>query len=97
MASLKKCKMKPVKIPIEDFIDLHTFRPEEISGLLSGYFSECRENGIFTVRIIHGKGRGILKKGVIEILKKSQFVESFKDAPIDSGGWGASIVELKKS
>jgi dsDNA-specific endonuclease/ATPase MutS2 len=88
--------MKPVKIPLEDHIDLHTFRPEEISGLLAEYFSECRENGIFTVRIIHGKGRGVLKKGVMEILKKSPFVESFKDAPIEAGGWGATMVELKK-
>jgi DNA-nicking Smr family endonuclease len=88
--------MEPVKIPIEDFIDLHTFRPEEISGLLSEYFSECRNNKIFTVRVIHGKGRGFLKKGVIEILKKSPLVESFKDAPMEAGGWGATIVELKK-
>ena len=89
--------MKPVKIPLEDHIDLHTFRPEEISGLLSEYFSECRNNKIFTVRIIHGKGRGFLLKGVIEILKKSPLVESFKDAPMESGGWGATIVELKKT
>jgi len=88
--------MKPVKILIEDFIDLHTFRPEEVSDLLSEYFSECRKNGIFTVRIIHGKGRGFLKNSVVKILKKSPFVESFKDAPIEAGGWGATIVELKK-
>jgi len=88
--------MKPVKIPIEDFIDLHTFRPEEVSGLLSEYFSECRNNKIFTVRVIHGKGRGFLKKGVAELLKISPLVKSFKDAPMESGGWGATIVELKK-
>jgi len=88
--------MKPVKIPIEDFIDLHTFRPEEVSDLLSEYFSECLKYGIFTVRVIHGKGRGFLKQGVTKILKKSPLVESFKDAPIEAGGWGATIVELKK-
>ncbi len=89
--------MNPVKIPIEDFIDLHTFRPEEVSDLLSEYFSECIKKGIFTVRVIHGKGRGILKKGVVEFLKISPLVESFKDAPMEAGGWGATIVELKKS
>jgi len=86
----------PVKIPIEDHIDLHTFRPEEVSDLLSEYFSECRKYGIFTVRVIHGKGKGFLKKGVAELLKKSPLVESFKDAPMEAGGWGATIVELKK-
>jgi len=90
-----KYNMKPVKIPLEDFIDLHTFRPEEVSDLLYEYFSECVKNGIFTVRVIHGKGRGFLKKGVMEILKKSPVVESFKDAPMEAGGWGATIVELK--
>jgi len=88
--------MKPVKIPIEDFIDLHTFNPEEVSDLLPEYFEECLENGIFTVRVIHGKGKGFLKKGVVELLKKSPLVESFKDAPMESGGWGATIVQLKK-
>ncbi|RPJ17013.1 MAG: DNA mismatch repair protein MutS [Desulfobacteraceae bacterium] len=87
--------MMPVKIPIEDHIDLHTFRPEEVSELLSEYFSECIKNGIFTVRVIHGKGKGFLKKGVVEFLKKSPLVESFKDAPIESGGWGATIVKFK--
>jgi dsDNA-specific endonuclease/ATPase MutS2 len=48
------------------------------------------------VRIIHGKGRGFLKKGVVELLRKSPLVESFKDAPLESGGWGATIIELKK-
>jgi DNA-nicking Smr family endonuclease len=88
--------MKPVKISIEDHIDLHTFRPEEVSELLSEYFSECQKNGIFTVRVIHGKGRGFLKKGVVEFLKKSPLVESFKEAPIEAGGWGATIVKIKK-
>ncbi|MFH1974043.1 MAG: Smr/MutS family protein [Pseudomonadota bacterium] len=88
--------MEPVKIPVEDFIDLHTFRPEEVSGLLLEYFSECRKKEILTVRIIHGKGRGFLKNSVVKILKKSPFVESFKDAPMEAGGWGATIVELKK-
>lgn len=89
--------MNPVKIPIEDFIDLHTFRPEEVSVLLPEYFSECVKNGILTVRVIHGKGRGFLKKGVMEILKKSPLVESFKDAPTEAGGWGATVVELTRS
>jgi dsDNA-specific endonuclease/ATPase MutS2 len=89
--------MKPIKIAVEDFIDLHTFRPEEVSDLLSEYFSECLKYSIFTVRVIHGKGRGFLKKGVLEILEKSPLIESFKDAPIEAGGWGATIVELKKT
>ncbi|MDP3283120.1 MAG: Smr/MutS family protein [Desulfobacterales bacterium] len=76
---------------------LHHFRPEDVSDLLPEYFSECVKNGIFTVRVIHGKGKGLLKKGAVEFLKKTPLVESFKDAPVESGSWGATIVELKKT
>lgn len=88
--------MEPVKIPIEDIIDLHTFRPKDVPDLLEDYFSACIDKGIFSVRVIHGKGKGILKKRVQEILSKNPMVESFRDASPGAGGWGASIVELKK-
>ena len=87
--------MEPVKIPIEDELDLHTFRPADISDLLSEYLSACIEEGIYSVRIIHGKGHGKLKKRVISILQKDSRVSSYKNAPPEAGGWGATIVELK--
>jgi DNA-nicking Smr family endonuclease len=88
--------MKPIKIPIEDVLDLHTFRPQDISDLLNDYFHECINSGIQSVRVIHGKGKGIQKKQVRHILKKHDLVNSFRDAPPEAGGWGATIVELKK-
>jgi hypothetical protein len=42
--------MEPVKIPIEDIIDLHTFRPKDVPDLLEDYFSACIDKGIFSVR-----------------------------------------------
>ena len=86
--------MEPIQIPIEDTLDLHTFLPKEVPDLLDDYFSACIEKNIFSVRIIHGKGHGILKKRVEKILKKHRQVRSFKTAPPESGGWGATIVEL---
>ncbi len=88
--------MEPVHLPIEDTLDLHTFRPNEVPDLLDDYFAECITAGIFSVRIIHGKGHGILKKRVRGLLKKNPLVESFKDAPPTAGGWGATQVELKR-
>ena len=88
--------MKPVKVVIQDTLDLHTFNPKEIPDLLCDYFSECIKEKIFSVRVIHGKGKGILKKRVESLLKKNSFVESFKAAPPDGGGWGSTLVELKK-
>ena len=88
--------MKPIRIPISDVLDLHTFQPKEVPDLLIDYFSECIEAGIHTVRVIHGKGKGVLKVRVHSILKKSSLVQSFEEAPSERGGWGATIVKLKK-
>lgn len=85
---------KPVRIPITDEIDLHTFRPEEVADLLEEYFSECINHRILTVRVIHGKGTGVLKKRVQSALKKNPMVTSFADAPPGAGGWGATLVAL---
>jgi len=87
--------MEPIQIPIEDVLDLHTFRPKDIADLLENYFDECIKADIFSVRVIHGKGKGIQKRQVHRILQKNPRVKSFKDAPPEAGGWGATLVELK--
>ena len=88
--------MQPVNMPIEDILDLHTFIPKDIPDLLVDYFEACIDADIYSVRIVHGKGRGILKKRVQEFLKQNQMVESFRNAPPEAGGWGATLVELKR-
>ena len=87
---------EPVQIPIEDWIDLHTFSPKEIPFLLEDYLQECQKKGFREVRIIHGKGRGVQMNIVRSFLKKSPLVESFKEAPPKAGSWGATIAVLKK-
>ena len=82
-------------MPIEDILDLHTFKPDEVPDLLVDYFSACIDAGIYSIRIVHGKGRGILKKWVQGLLKKNPLVESYRNAPLQAGGWGATLVELK--
>lgn len=88
--------MDPIEIPITDELDLHTFKPKDLPDLLDDYLDACREKGIFAVRIIHGKGKGILKKRLQSLLKKHPLVRSFTDAPPEAGGWGATLVDLKK-
>ncbi len=85
-----------IEFPITDELDLHTFSPKEVSELLSEYFIECQKKSIFSVRVIHGKGKGILKKRVHSLLKKNEQVLNFHEATPSHGGWGATIVELKK-
>jgi len=86
----------PVKIPVTDQLDLHTFHPDEVEDLLLDYFQECLVHQIFQVRVIHGKGSGTLKKRVWAALGKNPLVAAFHQAPPEAGGWGATLVTLKK-
>jgi DNA-nicking Smr family endonuclease len=86
--------MKPVEIPIDGILDLHTFHPKELPGLLADYLAVCHEKGILNVRIIHGKGTGVQKARVRSLLSRNSLVRTFADAPEQFGGWGATVVEL---
>lgn len=86
----------PVQIPIEDWIDLHTFSPKEIPSLLEEYLLECQKKGFREVRIIHGKGKGVQMNIVHSFLNKSPLVESFKLASPEAGSWGATIAVLNE-
>lgn len=87
--------LDPIAVPIGDWIDLHTFSPKEIPSLLEEYLMECQKRGFREVRIIHGKGKGVQLRIVHSFLEKSSLVESFKPAPLDAGGWGATIAYLR--
>ncbi|HNS15207.1 MAG TPA: Smr/MutS family protein [Syntrophorhabdaceae bacterium] len=88
--------MEPVEIPVDGVLDLHAFRPGEIKDLIPDYIRLCKEKDIYEIRIIHGKGTGQLRRTVHSILSKNQTVQSFRSAGEDAGGWGATIIELKR-
>lgn len=85
----------PIEFPITDELDLHIFRPKEVKGVVPDYLEACREKGILTVRVIHGKGIGNLRRTVESILGKLDWVESHTPASAQMGGWGATMVRLK--
>ena len=85
-----------MELPIDGVLDLHTFRPGDVKDLLPEYFSACRGKGIFEIRVVHGKGTGALRKTVHSLLKKMPEVASFRTAPEDAGGWGATLVRLRE-
>ena len=87
---------EPVVIPIEDSIDLHAFSPKDIPSVIEEYIEQCLRSGIYEVRIIHGRGKGIQRHVVRSLLENHPRVASFKDAPPESGGWGSTVVVLKK-
>jgi len=86
----------PVEIPIEGVLDLHTFSPKDVKDLVPEYIEECLRRGLTEVRIIHGKGTGTLKGIVHGLLKKNPRVAAFEDAGLMAGGWGATLVRLRR-
>jgi DNA-nicking Smr family endonuclease len=87
---------EPVQLPIDGVLDLHTFKPREVKDLVLDYLAACQERGICQVRIIHGKGIGALKSTVHSLLSKHPEVVSFTLDHPQYGGWGATIVHLRK-
>ena len=86
---------EPVVIPIEDVLDLHTVSPRDIKDVVEEYLSEAHRLGFKALRIIHGRGIGLQRQTVHNILAQTPFVESFGDAPAEAGGWGATVVTLR--
>ena len=88
--------MDPVVVPIDGVLDLHTFAPGELNGLMQDYIDACLESDIYDLRIIHGKGSGVMRSRVHAWLKNDARVHGFEDAPAEAGGWGATLVTLKR-
>lgn len=88
----KNPENEPIRIPIEDVLDLHTVSQRDIKPVVEEYLSETSRLGFKAVRIIHGRGIGVQREIVRKILEFTPFVESYSDAPLEAGGWGATIV-----
>jgi len=83
---------EPVVLPLSDTLDLHTFSPRELPQLLGDWLEDCRQEGLDQVRIIHGRGRGVLRNRVHSLLKKHPLVAGFTGEPANPG---ATLVVLK--
>jgi hypothetical protein len=82
-------------IAIEDSIDLHGFRPREIPSVVESYLEAAAEKGLREVRLVHGRGKGVQRHRVQQILAAHPLVERFVDAPAHRGGWGATVAWLR--
>ena len=87
---------EPIVLPTEDSIDLHPFAPRDVPSVVEEYLEQCKQAGLTEVRIIHGRGTGVQRNIVRSILQKHPRVLSFKDAPAEAGGWGATVVVLRE-
>ena len=86
---------EPFRIPITDVFDLHSVRPRDVKEAVEAYLEEASRLGLKALRIIHGRGIGVQRETVRAVLARTPYVLSFRDAPPEGGGWGATIVTLR--
>ena len=70
----------PHEIPIEPSLDLHAFAPRDIPSVADEYIRAAHERGLREVRLIHGRGKGVQRGIVQNVLEKHPLVEEFWDA-----------------
>lgn len=83
---------RPVEVPIEDTIDLHSFAPQDVVAVVEDYLEAAHEAGFCQVRLIHGRGKGVQRAAVQRLLRGHALVERFWDAP--ESHLGATLVIL---
>lgn len=86
---------EPVRIPITDVFDLHSVPPRDVKAVVEAYLEEAHALGLRAIRLIHGRGIGVQREIVRAVLARSDLVLSYRDAPPEAGGWGATIATLR--
>ena len=83
----------PHVVPIEPALDLHAFTPRDIPSVVDEYLRAAHAAGLREVRLIHGRGIGVQRARVQQVLRDHPLVAEFRDAP--ESHLGATIVRLR--
>jgi dsDNA-specific endonuclease/ATPase MutS2 len=67
-----------------------------VAAVVADYLDEAHRAGFTEVRLIHGRGIGAQREIVRSVLARHPRVEGFADAPPERGGWGATVVRLRR-
>jgi DNA-nicking Smr family endonuclease len=84
-----------VHVPLTDFIDLHAFAPRDAKAVVEEFLEEAHRAGFKALRIVHGRGIGVQREVVRAVLARTPFVVAYRDAPLEAGGWGATLVDIE--
>ncbi len=76
-------------------VDVRGQYPEEAWANTEKFLDDCYLAGISPVRIVHGKGTGVLKKHIRDMLRRHRYVASYRPGRFGEGEDGVTVVELK--
>ena len=85
---------EPVRLPIEDALDLHPFHPRDVKSVVDEYVTAAHEAGLREIRLVHGRGTGVQRGIVQAALERHPLVLEFRDAP--DSHLGATIATLSE-
>ena len=94
----KEKKKREVKLnlkSVDSRIDLRGMDSEEACYRTDKYLDEAYLGNLGEVTIVHGKGTGVLRKAINDMLKRHPHVKSYRLGVYGEGGDGVTIVELK--
>jgi DNA mismatch repair protein MutS2 len=77
-------------------IDLRGLRADEVTSAANQYLDSAYLSGLPWVHLIHGKGNGVLKQVVRDLLRSHPLIDSFRPGEIAEGGDGITVVKLHK-
>ena len=80
-----------MEVPIENWIDLHSFQPREVAAVVEEYLFQAARKRFKQVRIVHGRGIGVQREIVHSVLRRNKNVISFGD----TADKGATVVSLR--
>lgn len=79
---------------MRDEIDLHRLTVDEAAVKLDAFLHDAYMAGLYEVRVIHGKGTGVLRIEVDRQLMHHPLVQSHRPGGRGEGGSGATVVRL---
>jgi DNA-nicking Smr family endonuclease len=79
-------------VPIGPEFDLHSFAPRDIPDVVDAYLREAHAIGLRAVRLVHGRGIGVQRARVRQVLEGHPLVATVRDDP--RSHLGATLVTL---
>ncbi len=86
--------MQSAALSFNPDINVHAYRLDEALKVVEGHLDKAILLGYPAIRVLHGKGNGVLRQSIRAMLSKYDAVKSISDSPMASGGVGVTVISL---